>query len=538
MDAQHDVIVVGAGLAGLATTIECLDRNLGVRLIERGSLETMGGLARRSFGGVMMVDSPTQRRSGIKDSAELALQDWHSFAEFEDGSEWPRLWAERYCSESIPEIYEWLTKRGVQFMPLVNWPERGFERHGNSVPRWHITWGTGYRLVSRILQSLEAHPNRRRLKIREHHKVTDLVTSNGRVVGIRGTEEPSGKPFEVRAQAVVLACGGICGGDLSLVRKHWLKAWGEPPVRLLNGSHAFADGTMHQAVAAAGGRVTHLEKQWHYAAGIAHPRPIVPSHGLSLVPPRSALWCDAQGRRFGPRPLIGYTDTRHLVETITQAQGQYSWLVLNQRIAAKELAVSGTEYMTAFRERRKLLLIKNLLLGNHELVNRLSEECVDVVRADDLESLITRMDQLSLDGLRIDGDHLKRTIQQYDAEIDRGARFVDDEQLRRILHFRRYRGDKIRTCNLQKINDPKAFPLIAIRCFILSRKSLGGMQTDLDCRVLDESGRPLEGLYAVGEAAGFGGGGIHGLRSLEGTFLGACVLTGRAAGRSISGGST
>jgi len=130
-------------------------------------------------------------------------------------------------------------------------------------------------------------------------------------------------------------------------------------------------------------------------------------------------------------------------------------------------------------------------------------------------------------------DVLAEEIRRYDEAARRPRRDHDDDQLRRIAHLRRYRGDRLRTCKFASIDDPRAHPLIAIREQIITRKSLGGIQTDLQSRVLDTSGKPIAGLFAVGEAAGFGGGGVHGKRSLEGTFLGGCVLTARAAAAAI-----
>jgi hypothetical protein len=333
---------------------------------------------------------------------------------------------------------------------------------------------------------------------------------------------------------VVLASGGICGGDLSKVKANWYRPWGKPPATLLNGSHRFADGLLHDEAARHGAALTHLDKQWHYAAGVHSRTTDSPQDGISLVPPRSALWLDARGRRFGPVPLMGYSDTRWLVEQICRTPEQYSWQVLNWKIAIKELAVSGCDYMTAFRHKRKLLLIRQLIFGNTELANRLIDESEDFVVGDSLPELMDKMDALSLEGATIDRDGMAADIQAYDEQVARGARYFNDDQLRRIANFRQYKGDRLRTCAFQAIDDPKARPLIAIREFILSRKSLGGLQTDLGSRVLDTSGEPIPGLHAVGETAGFGGGGIHGKGSLEGTFLGSCVLTGRLCGRAIT----
>jgi predicted oxidoreductase len=356
------------------------------------------------------------------------------------------------------------------------------------------------------------------------------------VVGCAGSSEDEAGEFEARAEHVVLASGGICGGDLSKVKANWYRPWGKPPATLLNGSHRFADGLLHDEAARHGAALTHLDKQWHYAAGVHSRKTDSPQDGVSLVPPRSALWLDARGRRFGPVPLMGYSDTRWVVEQICRTPWQYSWQVLNWKIAIKELAVSGCDYMTAFRHKRKLLLIRQVIFGNTELANRLIDESEDFVVADSVPELMDKMDALSLEGATIDRDGMAADIQAYDDQIARGARYFNDDQLRRIANFRQYKGDRLRTCAFQSIEDPKAHPLIAIREFILSRKSLGGLQTDLESRVLDTTGEPIPGLYAVGETAGFGGGGIHGKGSLEGTFLGSCVLTGRLCGRAITSG--
>lgn len=527
---QSDVIIVGGGLAGIAAAFELLDRDLRVVLLERDEPQHLGGLARESFGGVMMVDTPLQRRSKIADSPELALDDWLRVARFSDQDLWPKRWAEAYASRSIEMIYEWLIARSVTFMPLVNWPERGMFEPANSVPRWHIAWGTGKGLIEALLQHLAAHPRRTNLQICQGHRVERLQQNGGVLSGCSGRLERGGEEFSARADRVLLTAGGICGGDLSLVRKHWYKPWGSPPQTLLNGSHRFADGIVHAAAAALGGNLTHLDKQWHYAAGIHHPD--VPGKGLSLVPPRSALWLNAQGRRIGPPPLVSYTDTRYLVEQICKEPGQYSWQVMNWKIAIRELAVSGCDYMTAFRDRDKLRLVRDLLFGNRELVRTLLRDAPDVVSAESLPELGEAMNALGCE-YKVDADLLQQEVQAYDSQIARGAKFFNDDQLRRIANFRAYRGDRLRTCKFQKINDPKARPLIAVREHILSRKSLGGLQTDLDCRVLDLAGNPITGLFAAGETAGFGGGGIHGQGSLEGTFLGGCILTGRIAGQSM-----
>ncbi len=536
-DYRADVVIAGGGLAGLATAHELLDNGLRVLVLDRDCEDALGGLAKRSFGGVMFVDTPHQRKLGIRDTPDIAWADWRSFADFGACDEWPQRWAQTYVERSTEMIYDWLTGFGVSFLPVVNWAERGLFRPGNSVPRWHIAWGTGFAIIEAVVAALEHHTHRDRLQIRCHHRVDRLVVEAGRVVGCAGSREDDGTGFEARADHVVLASGGICGGDLSKVRANWYAPWGSPPSTLLNGSHRFADGLLHDEAARHGAALTHLDKQWHYAAGVHAKTTERPGDGVSLVPPRSALWLDARGRRFGPVPLMGYSDTRWLVERICRTPEQYSWQVLNWKIAIKELAVSGCDYMTAFRNKSKAQLVKELIFGNTALVNRLIDDSEDFLVADTLPELMEKMEGLSLPGVTIDREGMAADIRAYDAQIDRGERYFNDDQLRRIAGFRQYKGDRLRTCAFQKIDDLKARPLIAIREFILSRKSLGGVQTDLSSRVLDTSGEPVLGLYAVGETAGFGGGGIHGKGSLEGTFLGSCVLTGRLAGRAIGGAS-
>ena len=532
---QADVVIVGGGLAGLATAHELLDRGLRVLVLDRDSEDRLGGLAKRSFGGVMFVDTPQQRKLGINDTPELAWSDWQSFADFGSGDEWPRRWARTYVERSTELIFDWLSGHGISFLPVVNWAERGLFKPGNSVPRWHIAWGTGFGIIESIVAAFENHPQRENLEIVYGHRVERLIVDGGKVTGCAGKLEDDGSDFEARAEHVVLASGGICGGDLSKVKANWFEPWGKPPSTLLNGSHRFADGLLHDEAAKHGATLTHLDKQWHYAAGVHSREADSPNDGISLVPPRSALWLDARGRRFGPVPLMGYSDTRWLVEQICRTPEQYSWQVLNWKIAIKELAVSGCDHMTAFRQKRKLELVRQIIFGNKELANRLIDESEDFVVADNLTELMDKMDALSLEGISIARERMEADVHAYDAQISRGPRYFNDDQLRRIANFRQYKGDRLRTCAFQSIDDPKARPLIAIREFILSRKSLGGLQTDIQSRVLDTSGEPISGLYAVGETAGFGGGGIHGKGSLEGTFLGSCILTGRLAGRSIAG---
>ena len=537
MAASHttDNLIIGAGLGGLATALELLDAGQQVLILDRATPERLGGLARISFGGVFAVDSPEQRTSGVQDSPELALQDWLAFGEIGEEDTWPRRWAEAFVGQCRVDVRDWLVARGVKFLPVVNWVERGLFTPGNSVPRFHIVWGTGYGLILALVAAIERHPHRQKLQILYRQRVDQLTSQGGRIDGCVGENEETGTPFTVRAQNVIVASGGIAG-DLDRVRRHWPTAWGKAPPVLLNGSHPEADGRLQDAAAAHGAQVTHLEKMWNYAAGVHHWKPTHAHHGLSLVPPKSALWLDAHGKRLGPPPLVTAFDTRYLVETIAKQPKQYSWQVMNMKIAKKELSVSGSEFNHAIRDKSYPRFFASVLLGNKALVQDFIDNCPDFVTAGSVKELAAKMNALQGDD-SVDADAMADTIARYDAQISRGEAMLNDDQLRRIAHARQYKGDRFRTCKFARIDDPGARPLIAVREHILTRKSLGGIQTDLGSRVLDAIGQPIPGLYAVGEAAGFGGGGMHGLRALEGTFIGGCIFSGRLAGRAITGQS-
>ncbi len=531
---QGDVVIVGGGLAGIVAALELLSAGRKVVVLDRDREENFGGLAKESFGGILFVDTPEQRRARIHDSPELALRDWLSFGEFgrdEAAELWPRRWAEAYVNECTGEVYRWLKERRLGFLPLPLWVERGLHGNGNSVPRWHVTWGTGHVLATQLIAHLNAHPRREALELHFEHRVEALNGETGRVSGCRGKTEDSGEDF-VADGAVLVASGGI-NGSLQRVRENWHADWGSPPETILNGSHRYADGTLHDAVKSAGGRLTHLDRMWNYAGGVHHWKPRKPEHGLSLVPPRSALWLDWRGERIGPNPLVTGFDTRDLVTQICRQERKHSWQLLNRKIALKELAVSGAEFNPSVRERSGWRFARDLLLGNRWLVGEMTKNCVDFVTAPTLAELVEKMNALQGDdAVRLEA--VREAAERYDAQIERGSALHNDPQLRYLAQLRQWRGDKMRTCNFQKILDSDAGPLIAIREFIMSRKSLGGIQTDLDSRVLNGAGEPIPGLYAAGEAAGFGGGGMNGLRSLEGTFLGGCIYGARRAARAIA----
>jgi predicted oxidoreductase len=533
--AQPDVIVVGAGLAGLVSTLELLRSGHTVLLLDRCDPQEVGGLAREAFGGMFMVDSPEQRRSRIPDNERLALEDWLRIAEFDAEDVWPRRWAEQYVTRARDDVGAWLREIGVKFFPVVNWAERGNFGDGNSVPRFHLTWGTGKALVQAVWGAIESHPRRHALDLRFKSRVVELLIADGAARGVKlesGTDEHASK-------AVVIAAGGI-GGNLDIVRREWpTERLGPAPKRLLMGSHYYADGALHEEVRRIGGNVTHLSRMWNYADAVRHPKPQREHHGLKLIPPRSGLMLNPDGHRYGPVPVMPTFDAYAALERMCEDERKYSWLVCNFKIAKKELDVSGSQHNPHLRERRPLPFLLSVLLGKPGLVNHFLEGSPDFVSAGTLEELAEKMNDVTseLTGERaIDASVLQREVGRYDETIARGKGLFNDDQLRRIAQLRNWRGDRLRTARFQRIVDPKAGPLIAIRLQVMARKSLGGIQTDLACRVLRESGgEPVAGLYAVGEAAGFGGGGVHGKRSLEGTFLGGCVFSGRLAAASIAG---
>jgi uncharacterized protein len=541
-----DAIVVGAGLAGLVSTLELLRSGHTVLLLDRCHPHELGGLAREAFGGMFMVDSPEQRRSRIRDSERLALEDWLRIAELGPEEQWPRRWAEQYVARARDDVGGWLRELGVRFFPIVNWAERGNFGDGNSVPRFHLTWGTGKALVQAVWAAIERHPRRAALELRFRARVSGLLVENGRVVGCRVQEEGKEKGEEEGGEplragtAVVIAAGGI-GGNHELVRRVWPTAeLGSPPRRMLMGSHPYADGALHEEVQRVGGAVTHLERMWNYADAVRHPAPQRPDHGLKLIPPRSGVMLDPDGRRYGPVPVMPTYDAYAALQRMCEDERKYSWLICNWRIARRELDVSGSQHNPHLRERRRLRFLLGVLLGKPRVVAHLVEGSPDFVSADSLAELARKMNAVTrathAGAGPIDPDVLAAEIGRYDASIARGKGLFNDDQLRRIAQLRGWRGDRLRTCAFQAILDPKAGPLIAIRLQVMARKSLGGIQTDLACRVLRTGdGEPVPGLYAVGEAAGFGGGGMHGKRSLEGTFLGGCVFTGRLAAAAIAG---
>lgn len=529
---QADVLVIGAGLAGICAALQLLDNNQSVLLIDACTAQRFGGQAQDAFGGMLLNSTPEQRRNGITDSSELFWHDWQQAAQFTPDNPWAKRWAQAYCEHNRSEVYDWLRTRGIAYFPVVQWPERGNYADGNSVPRYHIAWGCGKGVVNRLIAQLLAHPKQHLLRCLFEHRVNALDYRAGQVVGCYG-QQPEGE-FSVQAEYTVICAGGI-SGNLALVREHWDSIYGPAPDNLLAGVHPSADGSLHTCVEKIGGQLSNLHCMWNYAAGIAHPQPAYPEHGLSLIPPRSALWMDCYGRRIGPRPMVTGFDTHDLCKTTGHLPQQYSWQIMNKRIADKELAISGSDTNPYFRDKKLLKVLWQAMRGNAQQTQWLLEHCPDVVSGDTLQELATQMQRVTPD-TRLDVAAMRADIEHYDAML-RGPRGLhNDDQIRRIQQMRQWRGDRARTCNLQPILDRKRLPLIAIRLRLISRKSMGGILTDLESRVLDQQGKVISGLYAAGEAAGFGGGGIAGIRSLEGTFLSSCVMNARRAARSISSG--
>jgi uncharacterized protein len=527
---RFDVLVVGAGIAGLVVTLELLERldpGKRILLVDRCQPHEVGGLAREAFGGMFMVDTQEQRRSGVQDSVELALEDWLRVAEFEERDLWPRRWAQEYVSRARDEVGGWLKRYGVRFFPVVNWAERGVYGDGNSVPRFHLTWGTGKALVDSVWSAIQAHATGSRLEVRFQTRVTELIGDGQAVTGCRLDPEA-----EIEADQTVIAAGGI-GGNLQLIRREWPAELGGPPQEILMGSHYYADGAMHEEVKRIGGNVTHISRMWNYADAVRHPKPRRPGQGLKLIPPRSGLVLDPTGRRYGPIPLIPTFDAYYALERMCEDPRGYYWMICNWKIARRELDVSGSEHNPQLREKRLVRFLLSVLLGKPTLVRYFVDHCPDFVSAHSLPELTQRM-QAVTDDDALDPATVEREVGHYDATIARGRPLFNDDQLRRIAQLRNWRGDRLRTCAFQRIVDPKAMPLIAIRMSVMARKSLGGIQTDLQSRVLRPDGEAIPGLYAAGEAAGFGGGGMHGKRSLEGTFLGGCVFSGRLAAQAVA----
>ena len=546
MDA--DAIVVGAGLAGLVATAELVQAGRTVVLVDQEGEQGIGGQAFWSFGGLFLVDSPQQRRMGIKDSVELAWQDWQGSAQFDrEEDEWPRRWAEAYVHFAAGEKQAYLKERGHQVFPVVGWAERGgalADGHGNSVPRFHITWGTGPGIVEPFEKIVREGHERGLVGFAFRHKVDELVVTGGTVTGVRGEvleptdaerAEPTSRAvveeFELSAQAVIVTSGGI-GGNHDLVREAWPARLGTPPEHMISGVPAHVDGRMLAIAEKAGASHINRDRMWHYVEGITNFDPIWPRHGIRILPGPSSMWFDGAGKRLPVPGLPGF-DTLGTLELLRKSGHDHSWFILTQAIIEKEFALSGQEQNPDLTGRSiRELVRQRLAKGATGPVEAFKEHGVDFVVAESLEELVARMNALE-PGTLLDLDGIRRQIEARDREMDNA--FTKDLQIAALRQARTYRGDKlIRVAKPHKILDPKKGPLIAVRLHVLTRKSLGGLETDLDSQVIGTDGDTIPGLYAAGEVAGFGGGGVHGYNSLEGTFLGGCIFSGRAAGRAAA----
>ncbi|AEF39135.1 FAD-binding dehydrogenase [Hoyosella subflava] len=548
MGERADVIVVGAGLAGLVATAELVERGRKVLLLDQEGPQNLGGQAFWSFGGLFLVDSPHQRRVGIHDSYDLALSDWMATAGFDREREdyWPRKWAEAYVGFAAGEKYHWLADRGLKIFPVVGWAERGgyyADGPGNSVPRFHITWGTGPALVDMFASRVRAAATRGFVSFAHRHRVDKLVTTAGAVTGVRGTVlEPSDEPrgvqssrtavgeFEFSAQAVIVTSGGI-GGNAELIRKNWPQRLGEPPAQMLSGVPAHVDGRMLQIAETAGASLVNRDRMWHYTEGITNFDPIWPHHGIRILPGPSSLWLDATGQRLPP-PLFPGFDTLGTLAHITKTGHSYTWFVLNQRIIEKEFGLSGSEQNPDLTGRSVRKVMERVRPGAPSPVEAFKQQGVDFIVRHNVEDLVDAMNDLTGDAL-LDPVEIRRVIEARDRDVRNP--FGKDMQIMAIRSARGYKPDKLsRVVAPHALLDPDAGPLIAVRLHLLTRKTLGGLETNLDSQVITPGGDPFPGLFAAGEVAGFGGGGVHGYRALEGSFLGGCIFSGRAAGRAAA----
>ncbi|MBG7696747.1 FAD-binding dehydrogenase [Streptomyces sp. MC1] len=550
MDA--DVIVVGAGLAGLVAAHELTSRGRRVALVDQENAANLGGQAFWAFGGLFLVDSPEQRRLGVKDSFALAWSDWQGSARFDrlaDEDSWAVRWARAYVEFAAGEKRSWLQQHGIDLLPTVGWAERGDLRadgHGNSVPRFHIAWGSGTGVVEPFVRYARQAARDGLLTFHHRHRVDELVIEGGTARGVRGTvlapdDSPRGVAssrdragdFELTAQAVVVTTGGI-GADHDIVRRHWPERLGTPPAEMVTGVPAYVDGRMLDISAEAGVRLVNRDRMWHYTEGLRNWDPIWPGHGIRLLPGPSSIWLDALGRRLPDPCLPGYdtlSTLRYLRTTEDIAGYDHSWFVLTRKIVEKEFALSGSEQNPDITAKDRKAVLRDRLLGKGAPapVQAFLDHGADFVTAGSLEQLVEKMNALTGKPL-LDAAEVRRQIEARDLQI--ANPYSKDAQVQGIRNARRYIGDRLgRVATPHRLLDPAAGPLIGVRMHVLTRKTLGGIQTDLDSRALGTDGTPIEGLYAAGEVAGFGGGGVHGYNALEGTFLGGCLFSGRAAGR-------
>ncbi len=546
---KPDVIIIGAGLAGLTAAMEVTDAGKRVLMVDQETEENLGGQAFWSFGGLFLVNSPQQRRMGIKDSWELARQDWMGTAAFDREEDyWPKQWAEAYLKFAAEEKYAYITKLGIKPMFMVGWAERGdgsATGHGNSVPRFHVSWGTGTGVIKPFVEKAYAAKEKGLLAFCFRHRVTKLIVQHGEVKGVEGDvlaedNKPRGAAtnrdviahFEYTAKLVVIASGGI-GANHELVRENWPERLGVPPEQMISGVPAYVDGKMIRIAEEIGAHMINRDRMWHYTEGIENWNPIWPNHGIRILPGPSSLWFDALGNRL-PAPYLPGFDTLGTLKYLQDTGFSYSWFILTQKIIKKEFALSGSEQNPDITNKDYKLFLKRIFGKNAPgPVEAFKEKGTDFVVSDNLYDLVERMNSLTGEH-RLNYESIKTQIEARDRELEN--KFSKDTQVNYIRNTRNYLGDKLgRVAPLHKILDPKNGPLIAVRLHVLTRKTLGGLKTNLNAQVLTKEGEVIRGLYAVGEVAGFGGGGMHGYRALEGTFLGGCIFSGMKAGKYIAG---
>lgn len=545
-----DAIIVGAGLAGLVAVCELVERGRRVILLDQEPRASLGGQAFWSLGGLFMVDTPEQRRLRVRDSLDLARQDWLGSAGFDRPEDrWPRQWAEAYLQFAAGEMRPWLHGLGMRWFPVVGWAERGgglAGGHGNSVPRFHLTWGTGPGTIEPFVKRVLEAEAQGLVDLRCRHRVTGLVRGAGGITGVEGeilvesaalrgqrsSREVVGD-FALSADAVIVASGGI-GGNEALVRRNWPQdRLGPLPKTMVSGVPHHVDGLMLGHAAAAGANLINGDRMWHYTEGLRNWDPIWPNHGIRILPGPSSMWFDAAGERM-PVPCLPGFDSLGTLKHLCALGHNHSWFITTQRIIKKEFALSGSEQNPDLTGRSLPLLLKSRAgRSAPPPVEAFKQHGEDFVVADTLEALVEGMNRI---GERpLDAGHIRAQIEARDRELDNP--FAKDLQIVAIRQARAYLGDRfMRTARPHRILDPKAGPLIAVRLHVLTRKTLGGIETDLNGRALGADGAPVGGLYACGEAAGFGGGGYHGYNALEGTFLGGCIFSGRIAGRAAAAG--
>lgn len=485
----------------------------------------------------------------------------------EGEDKYPLQWARAFVDfASSGDFESYVAARGLKLMANVGWAERGdgtAEGHGNSVPRFHIAWGAGPEVVrvfaERVLEAEQAG----HVQFKFRHRVDGLIVDEktGRAVGVRGsvladvdaatfqrgqqTSRDVVGNFELRGSAVLLSTGGI-GGNVAAVQRAWPvdRLGPRVPRNFVVGVPAHVDGRMIGIAERAGARVINKDRMWHYTEGLRNWDPIWPGHGIRVLPAPSSLWLDATGKRLPPFLFPG-SDTLATLKYICATGYDYTWFISNQTIVAREFALSGSEQNPDLTSKSIWQLVTTRLLSSKGTipVQNFVKHGADFVVRDNLPDLVAGMNVLAaeMNGPQLDLAAIRETIMARDGQFANA--YCKDAQAMLIRNGRAYWADRRRVAAPHAILDPAHGPLIAVRMNLLTRKTLGGLETNLRSQVMrrkqgegavGRDDQPFPGLYAAGEAAGFGGGGVHGYSSLEGTFLGGCIFSGRAAGRAMA----